>query len=150
METDPGMSTSMLYFCVQTRQFRSTNLLSVLPGPIDVNKIYSKTSSRARRQEVMDERESRRLMAEHMERSIIQADYANHWASADQIPLVLRFEETQVEVASILEGDQMRGYVSASLSLSSVVVVYGPLTKIDTESGIQFMIMDLDGIVAGC
>jgi len=40
--------------------------------------------------------------------------------------------------------------VTCQLQIIQVVLVDGPLSKIDTERGVKFMVMASDGSVAGC
>jgi len=89
-------------------------------------------------------------MDDHMESVVIQASYAAHWASAGQTPLVLLMSRSAIEVSSIVEGSLLRTDVTSQMLTVQVVFVDGPLSQIDTERGIKFMVMAVDGTVAGC
>ena len=139
----------MRYFCVKNREFRTVDLGSFLPlGEFNATKIYL-PNSRVSRRYTIDPREWWKQMNDHMDRISIQNAYANHWAFAEQTPLVLVMDRSPLEVSSSVEGSLTRTDTSAELLTICVVFVEGPLDKTATEQGMRFMVMAGHGIIAG-
>jgi hypothetical protein len=138
----------MQYFCIKTKQFRSVNLESVLPNPAaDAYKIHP---NKAPRRYMPDPWKLWQQLDEHLERLVVQEAFASHWATATQTPLVLVLDKDPMEVCSRMEAHQMRADASRHHVINQVVQVYGPLPKIETELGMLFMIMDVNGDISGC
>jgi len=141
----------MRFFDIRRKEFIAVNLESVFPEQPPVNFLtIHRNNPAVSRRHTIDPWVWWELVAAYVECITVQGEYATHWATEDQIALVLVNGKCRFDMTSIVTSyDEFQVDVSGQMLSNKVVYVSGPLTEYDTRRGTQFMVMDVEGTVAG-